>query len=214
MPAFDIDALWPHVAPHAAAGRRPSSNAEPDSAAAPETHVAGVAARVMHRARALLPPFDATAAFYAALGFLAGALAWHAIGFWAFVGDVVLHRDANGKSATWVIARQADALRPSPITTGALQASAPKAIEPCVALTIDRSSGATAPSACRGDSAVLRDGGFTRTGDRLGGVVAAPDHDANAWAPSTGLASPNVAGSEDVGTLSPADVNLEISATP
>ena len=77
----------------------------------------------------------------ACLGFVAGAVFWHVIGFWAFVGQVVLDRPAQ-------YAGQLAAAHPTGPAPDERLAAGSNAIANCARLTLDR-GGNTVVAACQ-----------------------------------------------------------------
>ncbi len=137
---------------------------------------------------------DWTPLVWGGLGFMAGMLAWHVIGFWTFLSDVVLNaNDARATHSGPVAARAlphrtskvavkapaaTDAASMAPVAAAQkLAASLSGTAEPgppppaetvCMTLALNRVAGTTAPAACAEEAvAGLRDSGFNRRGDRL-----------------------------------------------
>ncbi len=136
---------------------------------------------------------DWTPLVWGGLGFIAGMLAWHVIGFWTFLSDVVLNaNDARATRSVPVAARAqpqktpkaavkepatTDAASMTPVTAQKLAASLsgtagtgpPSPAETvCMTLALNRAAGTTAPAACAEEAvAGLRDSGFNRRADRL-----------------------------------------------
>ncbi len=105
-----------------------------------------------------------TPMIWGGLGFLAGMCAWHMIGFWSFVANVVFNDDqrvaATAKSSSKIAVR----LRKSaPTGTG----NSLRSIHAgnCIALEIDRTSGDAKPGTCPVDEKPLADAGRTRRDD-------------------------------------------------
>jgi hypothetical protein len=72
-------------------------------------------------------------------GFLVGAIFWHLIGFWGFLGSVVL----NGpETAVSVVTRQ------QPVVVARRQAVEPAILPNCTVLALDRSTGRTSSVPC------------------------------------------------------------------
>jgi len=137
---------------------------------------------------------DWTPLVWGGLGFMAGMLAWHVIGFWTFMSDVVLNAN-DTRTVTRggpVVARAPSQKTPkaavketaatgvastAPVTAHKLAASLsgtagtgppPSAETVCMTLALNRAAGTTAPAACAEEAvAGLRDSGFNRRADRL-----------------------------------------------
>lgn len=89
------------------------------------------------------------AALWASIGFVCGAIFWHAIGLWTFVSQLM----ADGKE---VAAVQGPEVRGEEIVTGSLPAI--HRIDPtlCTSLELDRPSNATAVRPCPSEGLALR----------------------------------------------------------
>jgi hypothetical protein len=125
---------------------------------------------------------------------MAGMLAWHVVGFWTFMSDVVLNaNDARAVTRGGPVAARArpqmmpkvavkepaatDIASTAPVAAQKLGASlsgtagtgpAPSAETVCMTLALNRAAGTTAPAACAEEAvAGLRDSGFNRRADRL-----------------------------------------------
>jgi hypothetical protein len=91
------------------------------------------------------------AALASALGFLGGAMFWHAVGFWAFMSDVVLDStDANAVSA------QAALPGDMMLVTGSLPTIYLVDPRSCTSLELDRQANRTVLRPCPGDGLALR----------------------------------------------------------
>lgn len=136
---------------------------------------------------------DWTPLVWGGLGFMAGMLAWHVIGFWTFLSDVVLNvNDTHATRSGPVAARAQPRRTPQVAVKGAaatdVASTAPVAAQKlaaslsgtagtapplsaetvCMTLALNRAAGTTAPAACAEEAvAGLRDSGFNRRGDRL-----------------------------------------------
>lgn len=99
------------------------------------------------------------ALLWGALGFFAGAIFWHAVGFWTFVSEVVLNR---GDGA--VFARAAAAQPELPVIYLVDPAS-------CTALELDRTANRTAVRPCPREGLALR---LEASGDREDLAVLTP----------------------------------------
>lgn len=114
---------------------RPVYAAEPPPGALPIGEPAPRKARRTLRAALL----------WGALGFFAGAIFWHAVGFWTFVSEVVLNR-GGGAAFT----REAAAAQPElPVIYLIDPAS-------CTALELDRTANRTAVRPCPPEGLALR----------------------------------------------------------
>lgn len=82
---------------------------------------------------------------WGATGFLAGAIFWHAVGFWGFVSDVVLHSRLT-ESARYV------------------EQTGPE----CTEMVLDRATGHAVPQRCPMDAELLNEGVLADKGDFLG----------------------------------------------
>ena len=136
---------------------------------------------------------DWTPLVWGGLGFMAGMLAWHVIGFWTFLSDVVLNANDTRATRSVPVATRAqpqktpkvaakaptatDAASTTPVAAQKLAASLsgiaetgppPPAETVCMTLALNRVAGTTAPAACAEEAvAGLRDSGFNRRADRL-----------------------------------------------
>jgi hypothetical protein len=85
---------------------------------------------------------------WAASGFIAGAVFWHAVGFWSFISDVVFNKDER----TWTLGAAEVA--------GNANISLPTIflVDPanCTALALDRSSNSTLVLPCPKEGLALR----------------------------------------------------------
>lgn len=118
--------------------------------------------------------FDASAAMWASVGFIAGMIAWHAVGFWGFVHTAVLKGGARAEAVLVEARDRADTPRVAfkeIITTGALPTFTPKTAA-CVALIADKDAHTTAAVPCAPDASPMRDAGRRRRADRMPGVEA------------------------------------------
>jgi hypothetical protein len=85
---------------------------------------------------------NGSAVLPACLGFAAGAIFWHLVGFWQFIGEVVLDRPDELRAELAAMGTLPRAAAP-PIVTGSI------ADGNCVRLTLDRTIGAVATEPCR-----------------------------------------------------------------
>ncbi|MEZ5899881.1 MAG: hypothetical protein R3D51_10350 [Hyphomicrobiaceae bacterium] len=193
---------------------------------------------------------DWTPLVWGGLGFIAGMLAWHVVGFWSFMSNVVLHpndarsaRVARGNRTAVAPVNVQKATEPSvqtvtvtasttaaPIavaavfkTTGRVSGEAAPALtetaaaDPCVTLTLNRTSGGTSPGQCgeRSD-ALMRDAGYNQRADKL--ALKPRLQDAAIWTGGTAVATTQGQKADkqaeepaiDYGTLNPADLNLKM----
>lgn len=143
------------------------------------------------------------------LGFAAGLIASHLIGFWAFVAEVVLRDHGSGLTQVERSASLTDRVQkivvdppqasPATGTAGPLR---------CVALGIDRAAGETLTHSCEGHEATLRDAGFRPRGDRV--TVRPRLQDPAAWSNSTAVQS-TLESEIETGSLKASDVNVNLS---
>ena len=144
------------------------------------------------------------------LGFAAGIVASHVIGFWSFVSDVVVHGHVNDRGTrpvTAAVSRPAsrpDVAQKVVVTPPeAARAGTDAAQGRCIALRIDRAQGETHLVSCETQETALRDAGFRRRGDL---VAARPRlQDPAAWSNTTAV-QPDI----ETGTLQAADVDLSL----
>ena len=160
MRTLDFDQFWPFDPEPVGdtAIPPPIPHVEAESSLQPvaplaTSHVTSATAKYRRHARTFLRSFDAVAAAWVTLGFITGMMAWHAIGFWGFVSETVLAHNDSGASSIWVAPTKLQHKAASPITTRQ---------GPCVALIIDRASGATTTAPCPNTSESLRDAGVQR----------------------------------------------------
>lgn len=175
--------------------------------------------------------WNLTPVIWGGSGFIAGMLAWHVVGFWSFVSNVVLN--ANDPRAQTL-----EAFLPKLAPHGVQQASRPvtdagKALaQPaarqavrerkfaCVALALDRGAGGTTVSACPQGTAHLRDAGFNKRADKL--TLKPRLQDPVAWTGTTAVQvsaaaeeapeqAPSNAHSAESGTLSESDLKLDLT---
>jgi hypothetical protein len=83
------------------------------------------------------------------IGFVCGAVFWHAVGFWNFVGDIAFNPD--GDSTAHSPAQQDDF-----IVTGSLPSVYRVDPASCTSLELDRQSNRTVVRPCPGDGLALR----------------------------------------------------------
>ncbi len=136
MRTLELDQYWPGVG---SVGKP----AEPDNGSA-----------VMRHRR--------TPIIWGGLGFVAGMLAWHLIGFGSFVSDVAFNDHARSAAASsGSPQRSAADLGHKPNTRIDNPTN-----RNCVALAINRTSGDAIPGACPADDKPLADAGRTPRDDR------------------------------------------------
>jgi hypothetical protein len=155
-------------------------------------------------------------------GFAAGMLVWQVASIWDAPHDAVPSRPmAVARTAAPTQAPATRRAMPSPLTTGSIErtthpigqpsmqpnAQALYNLDPksCLALMLDRTSGATHIEKCADDQSPMRDAGRQRRGDL---AVLARNVDPKAWNRGTAIEAPQEPG---VNTLQPGDFNLEIS---
>jgi hypothetical protein len=149
--------------------------------------------------------FDSQAALWLSLGFVAGMVAWHAVGFWGFVSNTVLNRETQRGSVAWQPPPRTDVKAANPITTGSLASYTP-APGACSMLTLDRATGATVAARCNDSDQPMRDAGRHHRGDRLSST-AGRLQDSTVWAATTEPSDP----SPSTGTTA-SDFDLTLSA--
>jgi hypothetical protein len=110
-----------------ASGRMPSARDEPENSP-----------RSTRRLRGAL--------LWGGLGFIAGAVFWHLVGFWSFVAEVVLDRTA---------AAQASVVAPPPASNAVHGVVLVEAAR-CTTLVLDRRSNLTMALPCSNDGLALR----------------------------------------------------------
>ena len=89
------------------------------------------------------------AALWATIGFVSGAVFWHAVGFWTFMSELVL----NGREAS---ASQDLPLAGADIETGSLPRIYHVNPQNCVSLVLDRGTNYTAARPCPREGMALR----------------------------------------------------------
>lgn len=177
-PPLNVTPLVPDSAPTADLKTRPARSAVVDVPNHPAS------ARIRR---------DWTPLVWGGLGFMAGMLAWHVIGFWTFLSDVVLNANETRATRSGPVAARAQPHRTSKVAvkgaavtdvastapvaaqklaaslSGTAESGAPPPAETvCMTLALNRVAGTTAPAACAEEAvAGLRDSGFNRRADRL-----------------------------------------------
>ncbi|MFA5902195.1 MAG: hypothetical protein WC829_24135 [Hyphomicrobium sp.] len=91
------------------------------------------------------------AALWASLGFVCGAVFWHAVGFWTFMSELMFDRAEATVAATYDTSTQ-----PDQIDTGSLPLIYRVDPASCVSLELDRNSNRTAARPCPPDGLALR----------------------------------------------------------
>lgn len=165
--------------------------------------------------RRVFSSFDERAAVFGSLGFIAGAFAWHFIGFWIFVSDIVLHTQRGpltGETAAVSQGAPADAITTGSITPlEAVGGKAPTRVPSCAALVLDRALGTTRLETCVGTSDALRDGGHQR---RTSLAATTPRlQNPTAWASGTELQAP-AKPAYAIAPVQPQDVDMSIKHAP
>ena len=98
---------------------------------------------------------------WSVLGFIAGAVFWHFVGFWGFVSSIVF-ADDPGMRAHVLLAQSAPAIVASqPDLTGAIS------VAHCTAVSRDRQTGVTSARSCDGDYPTLRQDAYQGRQDRI-----------------------------------------------
>lgn len=174
------------------------------------------------------PPgrWNLTPLIWGGSGFIAGMLAWHVVGFWSFVSNVVLNaNDPRAQTLEAFLPKLAphgvqQASRPMAATGKALtQPAARQAVSErkfaCVALALDRSSSGTKLTTCSEGTAQLRDAGFNKRTDKL--ALKPRLQDPVAWTGATAVqvseaatAAPEQDHPSESGTLSESDLKLDL----
>lgn len=139
------------------------------------------------------------------LGFVSGMLAWHVIGFWIFVSDVVLKGGEGNLKAEESLPGLAS------LSSGKIVVRAPSPAKPvpdsdaarCVELVMNRQSGETRSIPCSASAQTMRDAGFDRHRDRA--FLLPRLQDASAWSNTTAV-NPEVIEARDL--FNPGDVNV------
>jgi hypothetical protein len=131
-----------------AAGPRPAS-AHPQRVSTKKPPVSGATtARSPSKGRS-------TALVWGGVGFVTGAVFWHAVGFWTFVSDVVLQGNAPPAALP-------PPLQEASLTTGSVTSAVALPtiymVDPasCTSLVLDRSSNSTTPRPCPEEGLALR----------------------------------------------------------
>jgi hypothetical protein len=109
---------------------------------------------------------------WASLGFVLGAAFWHAIGFWDFVGNVVLNGPSDRRriaaEPSWRADVRADPSPARPLLTSRRAAAAVPTPSPtCNLLHLDRQTGMVALATCPTNSPEMASGTLGEKADRL-----------------------------------------------
>ncbi|MFN0217921.1 MAG: hypothetical protein ACKVP4_03790 [Hyphomicrobium sp.] len=112
--------------------------------------------------------FDKNAVACGVVGFFAGALAWHLVGFWSFVSAIAFNGDV-GSAPPVALARNSASqeVKTSDIVTGSITSSQIPTSADCVALAIDRHKRNFEKTACPQTSLPFRHNDQSEKGDRL-----------------------------------------------
>lgn len=158
-------------------------------------------------------------------GFVAGMLAWHVVGFWSFVSNVVLNaNDPRAQTLEAFLPKLAPqgvqssrsvAEVGKTLTHPAARQAASERKFACVALALDRDAGGTKLTLCPEGTAQLRDAGFNKRTDKL--ALKPRLQDPVAWTGATAVqvsdaasAAPDQGNSAESGTLSESDLKLDL----
>ena len=90
------------------------------------------------------------AALWTTIGFVCGAVFWHLVGFWNFVGDIAFNPDGDN------LAAHSEPQQSDPIETGSLPTVYRVDPASCTGLELDRQSNRTVARACPGEGLALR----------------------------------------------------------
>lgn len=89
---------------------------------------------------------------YGLLGFLLGAVFWHFVGFWDFLGQLMF----KGNAASTEIVQGAPTIKLKERVSGVSAIAVVASPEACTMLRLDRNTGETAALPCEGESLPLR----------------------------------------------------------
>ncbi len=185
----------------------------------PQHEAGGTTAKILDALRPSRSPVS-----WAVIGIAACVLTWYATGSGALFSSVALNAPAAANTPAAPVAATAAArietARTAPATLSLQPASLPSAqsifnLDPraCMALALDRSSGATRTERCPDEPVPMRDAGRQRRGDL---VARARMPESETWSTATAVevqpaAVPAPASApSSAGTLEPGDVNLQI----
>lgn len=214
MRTLDLDQFWPQAARLLdAAAVPPDGERAPAPSHGPES--VSVLNQPIEVAETVAPPpakpLDRSPLVWSGLGFVAGMITWHFIGFWSFVSNVVYTGEPVPQIVTGSISNAGNSADPAP---GSLVVKADPA--KCIVLEIDRALGEARPSACTAALEPLRDAGYRRRSDR---AYARPRlQDPNIWAGTTAVetaaAVTEVAPASRDASLDISEFDLEIKPEP
>lgn len=175
--------------------------------------------------------FDHSAVAWLAVGFVSGMISWHAVGFWNFVTETVLHEHADATAIAVTQPAGAD------IVTGSISPPEPPPAD-CVALVQMTPAGRTAALPCATAPRPLRDAGRNPRADRLAtsterlqstaawpatsepkttsepGTTAEPNTVASTTAKATAGAATHAAAAVSATDIRLEDVDLSLPAAP
>lgn len=171
MQSFELDQYWPNT-------KRPL----PSSGLADGTR-AGQEPQQIQSSGA--PRDRRTPLIWGGLGFGAGMFVWHMIGFWSFVSHVAFNGDQRAAATAINPEKQADRRAFGRGMDGKPLAN--HSAENCIALAIDRMSGAAAPGPCAPNGKPLADAGHTRRRDIA--FARLRPQDSQTWAGVTAVES-------------------------
>ncbi len=226
--------LWNSAGPYAATGSRAGAVGDSDISLGdaetwgretyrPNATEPEYTASLRSRLKRFAATFDERAAVYGSCGFVLGVIAWHMVGFWSFVSDVVLHDPMTAQAHVPVVAKvfaaadnaNGQAAAAPGLTTGALGGGTKSSVKApmhdagaCAALEFDRASGLTRRIPCAIAVRDLKDAGFQMRADR---ATAAPMlQNAQAWASATETKSEQV--EVETAPAAPSDFDLTIKS--
>ncbi|MEQ1653603.1 MAG: hypothetical protein ABL897_14035 [Hyphomicrobium sp.] len=159
--------------------------------------------------------FDPQAAAWLSLGFMAGMVAWHAVGFWGFVSHAVLNGEPRSSSILIAAKRLPPTTPAAPLITGSLPSFKPQP-NACLNLILDRETGSTLTNTCRIDDQPLRDAGRRQRGDRMPVPLARIDN-TEVWTSATTAVVPEAGPTpsiEPVSQISASDFDLSLTDAP
>ena len=218
--------LWSSVEPHAVPPMRSGGIRHADIAfddaeiwgretARPFAPAPEAPSTLRSRIKRFTASFDERAAIFGSCGFVLGVIAWHMVGFWSFVSDVVLHDPQTAQSHIPVVAKVFAAADGAPastaaapvLTTGSIGSVSKRPVETdgaCAALEFDRASGLTRRVSCTPDARVFKDAGFQHRSDRAAATPLLQN--SQVWASATQTKSEQV----EAPSPAPADFDLTI----
>jgi hypothetical protein len=161
MRTLDLDQYWPDANASKKSARPEGGAANTAGDQSGDVGVTAIELSGVLPQSSAAGPDRRTPVIWGGLGFLAGMLAWHVIGFWSFVSDVAFNDDARTAAGSSGRAqRSATVVRHNPSTRGDNPSN-----RNCVALAIDRTSGDAKPGACPVHEEPLADAGRIRRED-------------------------------------------------